>query len=84
MIVVMAIGASEAEILGVKGQILTEGMSPYDHAGAGGVVIAVVGEVGPRKQELASASPRCRESSRSPRSAGRSSSPRASSTPRTP
>jgi 3-deoxy-7-phosphoheptulonate synthase len=54
MIVVMAIGASEAEILGVKSQILTEGMSPYDHAGAERVVIAVVGEVGPRKQELAS------------------------------
>ena len=54
MIVVMAIGASEAEILGVKSQILTEGMSPYDHAGAERVVIAVVGEVGPRKQVLAS------------------------------
>ena len=47
MIVVMAIGASEAEILGVKSQILAEGMSPYDHAGAERVVIAVVGEVGP-------------------------------------
>ena len=35
MIVVMAIGASEAEILGVKSQILAEGMSPYDHAGVG-------------------------------------------------
>jgi 3-deoxy-7-phosphoheptulonate synthase len=54
MIVVMAIGATEAEILGVKSQILTEGMSPYDHAGAERVVIAVVGEVGPRKQVLAS------------------------------
>jgi 3-deoxy-7-phosphoheptulonate synthase len=54
MIVVMAIGASEAEILGVKSQILAEGMSPYDHAGAERVVIAVVGEVGPRKQVLAS------------------------------
>ena len=54
MIVVMAIGASEAEILGVKSQILAEGMSPYDHAGAERVVIAVVGEVGPKKQVLAS------------------------------
>jgi 3-deoxy-7-phosphoheptulonate synthase len=54
MIVVMAIGASEAEILGVKSLILSEGMSPHDHAGAERVVIAVVGEVGPRKQELAS------------------------------
>jgi 3-deoxy-7-phosphoheptulonate synthase len=54
MFVVMAIGASEAEILGVKSQILAEGMSPYDHAGAQRVVIAVVGEVGPKKQVLAS------------------------------
>jgi 3-deoxy-7-phosphoheptulonate synthase len=54
MIVVMAIGASEAEILGVKSQILAEGMSPYDHAGAERVVIAVVGDVGPKKQVLAS------------------------------
>ena len=34
MFVVMAIGASEAEILGVKSQILAEGMTAYDHAGA--------------------------------------------------
>jgi len=54
MFVVMAVGASEAEILGVKSHILAEGMSAYDHAGAERVVIAVVGEVGPRKQVLAS------------------------------
>ncbi len=54
MFVVMAIGASEAEILGVKSHILAEGMSPYDHTGAERVVIAVVGEVGPKKQVLAS------------------------------
>ena len=82
MFVVMAIGASEAEILGVKSQILAEGLSPYDHAGAERVVIAVVGEVGPKAGARAG-SPRSRGSSRSPRSAGRSSSPRASSTPRT-
>jgi len=54
MFVVMAVGASEAEILGVKSQILAEGMNAYDHAGAERVVIAVVGEVGPKKQLLAS------------------------------
>jgi 3-deoxy-7-phosphoheptulonate synthase len=54
MIVVMVVGASEAEILGVKSQILAEGMSPYDHAGSERVVIAVVGEVGMKKQVLAS------------------------------
>ena len=34
MFVVMAVGASEAEILGVKSQILAEGMTPFDHHGA--------------------------------------------------
>ncbi len=54
MFVVMARTATEAEILGVKSHILAEGMTPYDHAGAERVVIAVVGEVGPRKQVLMS------------------------------
>jgi 3-deoxy-7-phosphoheptulonate synthase len=54
MFVVMSIGASEAEILGVKSHILAEGMTAYDHVGAERVVIAVVGEVGARKQVLAS------------------------------
>ena len=74
MFVVMARTASEAEILGVKSQILAEGMTPFDHAGAERVVIAVVGEVGPRKADLIEpARRRCRASRRSPRSAGRSS-----------
>jgi len=54
MFVVMASTATEAEILGVKSHILGEGMTPYDHAGADRVVIAVVGEVGPRRQVLMS------------------------------
>src|SRR5256885_7388269 len=54
MFVVMARTASEAEILSVKSQILAEGMTPFDHAGSERVVIAVVGEVGPRKQVLMS------------------------------
>ncbi len=54
MFVVMAGSATEAEILGVKSHILGEGMTPFDHVGAERVVIAVVGEVGPRKQELMS------------------------------
>src|SRR6476660_5517559 len=53
MFVVMAAGASEAEILGVKSRILSEGLTPYDHAGVDRIVIAVVGEIGPRKAELA-------------------------------
>ncbi len=53
MFVVMTVGATEAEVLGVKSQILGEGMTPYDHAGPERIVIAVVGDVGPRKAELA-------------------------------
>jgi 3-deoxy-7-phosphoheptulonate synthase len=54
MFVVMARSATEAEILGVKSHILGEGMTPYDHAGADRIVIAVVGDVGPRRAELMS------------------------------
>ena len=53
MFVVMTVGASEAEVLGVKSHILGEGMTPFDHAAPGGTVIAVVGEMGSRKGELA-------------------------------
>ena len=35
MFVVMTVGASEAEILGVKSQILAEGLTPFDHVSAG-------------------------------------------------
>jgi 3-deoxy-7-phosphoheptulonate synthase len=52
MFVVMTVGASEAEILGVKSQILAEGMTPFDHVGAARTVIAVVGEIGARKPVL--------------------------------
>ena len=54
MFVVMTVGASEAEVLNVKSHILSEGMTPFDHAGDQRHVIAVVGEVGPRKQILTS------------------------------
>ncbi len=53
MFVVMTVGASEAEVLGVKSYILGEGMTPYDHAGPERIVIAVVGDMGTRKQTLA-------------------------------
>ena len=52
MFVVMTVGASEAEILGVKSQILAEGLTPFDHVGAERTVIAVVGEIGSRKPIL--------------------------------
>ena len=74
MFVVMTVGASEAEILGVKSQILAEGLTPFDHVGAERTVIAVVGEIGSRKPALLEQlrAP-ARASRRSPRSAGRSS-----------
>src|SRR3954454_6358204 len=52
MLVVMTAGASEAEILGVKSQILAEGMTPFDHTRQGRTVIAVVGEIGSRRPAL--------------------------------
>ncbi|HEY6012623.1 MAG TPA: hypothetical protein VIU37_01400, partial [Candidatus Limnocylindrales bacterium] len=52
MFVVMVVGAGEAEILGVKGQILAEGLTPFEHAGSERTVIAVVGEIGARKPVL--------------------------------
>ena len=52
MFVVMTVGASEAEVLGVKSQILAEGLTPFDHVGEERVVIAVVGEIGGRRPLL--------------------------------
>ena len=49
MFVVMADSASEAEIIGVKSQILAEGLTPFEHVGAERIVIAVVGEIGARQ-----------------------------------
>lgn len=54
MIVVMAVTASEAEVLGVKSAILAEGLAPFDHFGSERSVIAVVGEIGARKSDLMS------------------------------
>src|SRR5438094_3963985 len=52
MFVVMSQGASEAEILGVKSRILAEGLTPYEHAGSNGMVLAVVGELAGRRETL--------------------------------
>jgi 3-deoxy-7-phosphoheptulonate synthase len=52
MFVAMRQGATEAEILGVKSRILAEGLTPYEHAGATGTVLAVVGEVDKRRPAL--------------------------------
>ncbi|MEO5963832.1 MAG: 3-deoxy-7-phosphoheptulonate synthase [Candidatus Limnocylindrales bacterium] len=52
MFVVMRTGASEAEVIGVKGLILAEGLTPFENAGANRTVIAVVGELGKRREQL--------------------------------
>jgi 3-deoxy-7-phosphoheptulonate synthase len=52
MFVVMRTGATEAEVNGVKGLILAEGLTPFENTGADRVVIAVVGEIGARRAQL--------------------------------
>jgi 3-deoxy-7-phosphoheptulonate synthase len=52
MIVVMAVTATEADVLGVKSAILAEGLTPFDHLGTERSVIAVVGEIGAREPVL--------------------------------
>jgi 3-deoxy-7-phosphoheptulonate synthase len=52
MFVVMQTGAGEAEVNGVKGLILAEGLTPFENASAGRTAIAVVGEIGKRREQL--------------------------------
>jgi 3-deoxy-7-phosphoheptulonate synthase len=52
MFVVMSAAATEAEILGVKSRILAEGLTPYEHAGTAGTMLAVVGELAGRREAL--------------------------------
>ena len=52
MFVVMRSEATEAEVIGVKGLILAEGLTPFERASAGRTTIALVGEIGRRRGEL--------------------------------
>jgi 3-deoxy-7-phosphoheptulonate synthase len=54
MFVVMARNATETQLQDVKSHILDEGLTPFDHAGLEHVVVAVVGDIGPRKPQLMS------------------------------
>jgi 3-deoxy-7-phosphoheptulonate synthase len=54
MFVVMRTGATEAEVIGVKGLILAEGLTPFENAGDARIVIAVVGEIERRREQLTS------------------------------
>ena len=57
MFVVMGPRASEAELLGVKSRILSEGLTPYEDASdpSGLTKVAVVGEIGSRRSALLAA-----------------------------
>ena len=52
MFVVMAVTATDADVNGVKSQIMSEGLTPFEHQGAERLLIAVVGEIGSRKTSL--------------------------------
>jgi 3-deoxy-7-phosphoheptulonate synthase len=52
MFVVMSSSATEAEVLGVKSRILAEGLTPYQHTGENGLLLAVVGELAGRREAL--------------------------------
>jgi 3-deoxy-7-phosphoheptulonate synthase len=54
MFVAMNPAATEAEILGVKSRILAEGLTPYEHVASGETLLAVVGELGGRRDALMS------------------------------
>ena len=52
MFVVMSLGASEEALNAVRSLILDEGLTPHENRGAGGTVIAVLGEGGARLERL--------------------------------
>ncbi len=52
MFVVMRTGATEAEVIGVKGLILAEGLTPFENVAEAYTAIAVVGEIGRRREAL--------------------------------
>ena len=83
MFVVMRTGATEAEVNGVKGLILAEGLTPFENAGQDRTVIAVVGEIGKRREVLEARLGTTPGSRASPGSRSPTSSSRASSTPTT-
>ena len=73
MFVVMTAGASEAEILGVKSQILAEGLTPFDHQDADHASSPSSARSGRASRSSSKRSRRWPGSTASPRSAGRSS-----------
>ena len=54
MFVVMSVNATDAEINAVKSHILEEGLQPHESRGAERTILAIVGEIAPRKELLQS------------------------------
>jgi 3-deoxy-7-phosphoheptulonate synthase len=54
LLIAMSVGATEEEIENVRSHILAEGLTPHESRGMERVVIGVVGNVGPRKEQVMS------------------------------
>lgn len=52
MLVVMSVGATEEEVQEVRRHIEADGMTPHESRGEQRVIIGVVGDVGPRKEQV--------------------------------
>ena len=54
MLVVMSVGATDDEIVAVRRHIEADGLTPHESRGEQRVIIGVVGDVGPRKEQVMS------------------------------
>jgi len=54
MLVVMSVGATEEEVKEVRRHIEADGLTPHESRGEQRVIIGVVGDVGPRKEQVMS------------------------------
>ena len=52
MLVVMSVGATEEEVKEVRRHIEADGLTPHESHGEQRVIIGVVGDVGPRKEQV--------------------------------
>ena len=52
MLVVMSVGATEEEVQEVRRHIEADGLTPHESRGEQRVIIGVVGDVGPRKEQV--------------------------------
>jgi 3-deoxy-7-phosphoheptulonate synthase len=54
MLVVMSVGATEEEVQEVRRHIEADGLTPHESRGEQRIIIGVVGDVGPRKEQVMS------------------------------